>query len=334
MKVLGGSRIETYSNIMTQTVCIFYSAAHLYLEAISELRNPGTVFTGIPTDASWFENVCYESPGGPPTITLAVVATQVSEKLAGCDEMSPGVTPGMWMLHDMLREMVEKGWGDYHVISCRNFTTAEGVKYKVQWGSGYAAEREASHVLDIGGEGKMKLLKGDTGEELWASPTNIATSAWKSTIDGLMETQMGEGDRLAIGCTGRWRKGYGQHSDADEVLSQLMADYVQNDHVVAVGTVDTDLERKWEHASAKRALTMVVPNHETYTRVHTLGSGSSSTQFGDSSDANCGFTLPLGIHVKGALAGGGLIELRESVSRHMAKMVLDGSLKTKVCSIS
>ena len=333
MKVLGGSRISTYSNIMTQTVCILYSAAHLYLKAIYELKNPGTIFTGVPTGDSWFDRISYDGPGAEPTLTLGVVATNVSDKLAGCDEMSPGVTPGMWMLHDVLQAMVGRGLADCYVISCRNYTTVEGVKCKVQWGSGYAAERGATHVLDIGGEGKMKLLKGDTGEELWASPANIATPAWNSTIDGLIETQLGEGDRLAIGCTGRWRKGPGGHSDADEVLTRLQADYADNGQVVAVGTVEEDLERKWEHASAKRAVTMVLPNHEVYTRVYTLGSGSSTTQFGDSGDPKCGFTMPLGIHVKGALAGGGLEELRSGVSRHMA--VWQGTEgKSSMCTIA
>jgi len=333
---------------MTQTVCIFYSAAHLYLKAIAELRNPGTIFTGVPTGDSWFDVISYERPGAEPTLTLGVVATKVSEKLAGCDEMSPGVTPGMWMLHDMLQAMVTKGLADCYVISCRNYTTAEGVKCKVQWGSGYAAEKGATHVLDIGGEGKMKLLKGDTGEELWASPASIATSEWKSTIDGLMETQLGEGDRLAIGCTGKWRKGPGQHSNAEEVVGTLQADYIENVQVVAVGTVEEDLERKWEHDAAKHALSVVVaiapsggplvlsvvPNHEIYTRVYTLGSGSSSTQFGDSGDVKCGFTMPLGIHVKGALAGGGLEELRSSVSRHMATWQgTEGGGKSSVCTI-
>ena len=289
---------------MPRHLCIFYSAAHLYLKQWADLA----------PDDSGFASVFCDSPCGEPSHTLAYVANKVSGLLSQESIFTIVPTPGMWLVHDLLQEMVKRGWSDYHFMSCRNYKDAEGVGYKVQWGSGYAAAEGASHVLDIGGEGKMKLLKGDTGDELWTSGENVAVTEWKTVVDGVLESQIGEGCSLAIGCTGKWRGGPGGHADAGRVVTSLRDDYTANDKVVSVKVVSEELERRWEHSSAVRARDLLISG-VAYDRVHTVGSGSSSTQIGDSNHSQCGFTMPLGIHVKGALAGGGLEELRAGMKR-------------------
>ena len=294
---------------MPRHLCVFYSAAHLYLKQWADLD----------LEDSGFASVFVDSPCEEPGHTLAYVANKVLCLLDRNSIFTMEYTPGMWLVHDLLQEMVNHGWSDYHFMSCRNYKDVEGVKYKIQWGSGYAAAEGASHVLDIGGEGNMKLLKGDTGEELWTSGGNVVVAEWKTVVDEVIESYIGDGDSLAIGCTGKWRGGPGGHADAERVVASLADDYKANGKVVRVEVVSEDLERRWEHSSAVRAREVLIGT-VAYDRVHTVGSGSSSTQIGDSGDVRCGFTMSLGIHVKGALAGGGLDELRAGMKRRCAAL--------------
>ncbi len=303
---------------MPRHLCIFYSAAHLYLEQ----------WAALSPDDSGLADVFVDCPGGEPSHTLAYVAHKVSGLLAEESLFERVYTPGMWLVHDLLQEMVSRGWSDYHFMSCRTYRDAEGVGYKVQWGSGYAAQHNATHVLDIGGEGKMKLLQGDTGEELWSSSGNVAVAEWKTVIDGVLESQIGEGRSLVIGCTGKWRGGPGGHADAGRVVASLRDDYAEDRRVVNVEVVTETLERRWEHASALQAREVLIGEEVTYDRVFTVGSGSSSTQVGDSGSSTCGITMPLGIHVTGALAGGGLEQLRASMKRHCTGLLCHPSPHT------
>jgi hypothetical protein len=192
----------------------------------------------------------------------------------------------------------------------------ERVNYKVSWGTGFAeaaavaaagaavagAEDAAAvagaedgadtkYVMDIGGEGSVKILDAKTGRERkdwikavgqeWKEEFNKLRRKkdWQQTVDKLFEkvnNSVELNNIVMVGMTGNWRtSGAAENID---VVKGILKKKLPN--LVKCEVLNAEDEAKYEHKSAKNAVRLLLSGVEPNAKIATFGSGSSSTQFG------------------------------------------------------
>jgi hypothetical protein len=235
---------------------------------------------------------------------------RVARLLAG---MGQGSSPG------------EEGSGGDHqalgaccsVIGVRNYENLDGAPCKISWAQALAGEHGSKYTVDVGGKGNLKLLDGRTSEPLSELEDNDISgdgTALLTAVHDLLDSHNVSYGDAVLGMTGKWRDGSAsQHPNAAEVLATMRSSAGGFAHA---GLVSEDMERQWEHSSARMAAAEVLRWPELSSvevsalPIMTMGSGSSTTQVGlsgawpactaETTEAASfqGVTVGFGMHIK------------------------------------
>lgn len=273
--VLGVHNIETMENLT-----VIHSSAYLTLKAIFELN-------AVPLDGFF-----YDTPGIPEH-TLSELSSLVNEILEpfqsipfaidSNNKWSVKATPGMFFLRDLLQIQVEEfDHGDNHVVCIRNYTDATGHKHKISWTNGlwkniHTDATPITHIIDLGGDGTIKLLDSNTGAEI-DSEVSVHHESWTSTINDMLRRNdlMANINNIALGYTGKLRSDHpNRHEYATNAISNL-----DKNTPFKIYEVTPANERKWENASAVNASISQLPSEMNYKNIYNIAAGSSTTQMG------------------------------------------------------
>ena len=150
---------------------------------------------------------------------------------------------------------------------------------------------DTKYVMDIGGEGSVKILDAKTGRERkdwikavgqeWKEEFNKLRRKkdWQQTVDKLFEkvnNSVELNNIVMVGMTGNWRtSGAAENID---VVKGILKKKLPN--LVKCEVLNAEDEAKYEHKSAKNAVRLLLSGVEPNAKIATFGSGSSSTQFG------------------------------------------------------
>jgi hypothetical protein len=186
------------------------------------------------------------------------------------------ITPGQRMIVKLFQLWCDQGAADYEPIFIRQYENGDGQKCKISWAQGLAKQYHADYVVDIGGEGSLKLIDGTTtspiGNQVDQGTYSVADDG-SELREGILELLRANGiepARTAIGMTGHWRG----RSNAGAVTATL-----QSIGVLGAVVVTTDDELAWEHAAAVSAFECVCRWTDARpAKIVTIGSGSSSSQ--------------------------------------------------------
>jgi hypothetical protein len=299
-----------------QVVCL-YSAAYLYAKAICDLDKASperkeleTAFFKAPAQpetkgvsVSRFRNLlCSQLKAADngdhvPPYTVTIVGGRKASKPTWV-----GVNPGMRLVCELVSCLEDKlGLGDARIVCARNYDV-EGQGCKISWAQGLSQSitpKAAGYVVDVGGNGNLKLINGHTSNPVGKEVENTDISgdgqALLDSIQSLLKEHSVSPADTALGMTGKWREGPRRHANAVQVLSKM-----QGAGFAAAQLVSEPLERAWEHASAKRAVHQLLPGQLSEVAVLTIGSGSSTTQVGVSARTSqfSGCTIDAGVHIK------------------------------------
>ena len=188
------------------------------------------------------------------------------------------VSPSHRLMHSVLDEWVHQGLGTFKLFCCRKYAATDSSTAKISWASGLAGRDSVEWIIDIGGDGSIKLLKGLSAEpvaEVVGTDISGTGAALSAAIQGVLTSHSIEVSDVSIGMTGKWRPGVQAHANRDAVFKTLSESFPR------VSLVSMELERQWEALAVRNAAACLLPAQIFNAKSCVLlcaGSGSSSTQ--------------------------------------------------------
>ena len=334
------AQLSHLKKVTEETIIVCYSAMKLTLEAILKLDKGDDQLDIFYTEPRFLNHRASLSKvviklqhllgisGAIDDRVDTLDLTLVKNKDKCCSWGGKPPSPPMLALYSILNQMHANGLGNCHIMACRDYETRHG-KSKISWAQGYGLEKGTSGVIDIGGDGSLKYINSITGEEetLPGGETqlvlNDSTTANDiiSQLNNIIEPLKKRKKTVAIGMTGKWRNE--RNALATAIIKQM------NTTDLPIQVISVNDENIKEHLSAKKALVNLTHLGDTkLTRCLTIGSGSSSTQFGYSHIDNDTDIMiapcPAGIFIKpgkGANAGN-LTGIERDTQIHLIKTTI------------